>query len=88
MMNSLCGSSVSLKSENNNSRTKVQQPTTPSNDSVMQSKKNNATQSSGDLDQTSLTPPSLNLPSLKFDLDGDVEVQSPDSSMWESFFAD
>ncbi|KAG4915500.1 hypothetical protein JHK87_053057 [Glycine soja] len=87
MMNSLCGSSLSLKSENNNSRTKLQQPTS-SNDSVLQSKKNNATQSSGDLDQASLTPPSLNLPSLKFDLDGDVEVQSPDSSMWESFFAD
>ncbi|XP_027353498.1 DELLA protein RGL1-like [Abrus precatorius] len=83
MINSLCGSSVSLKSEN--SRTKLQP--TSSNDSVLQSKKN-ATQSSLDLEQTSLTPPSLNLPSLKFDLDGDVEVQSPDSSMWESFFAD
>ncbi|XP_020235607.1 DELLA protein RGL1 [Cajanus cajan] len=82
MINSLCGSSVSLKSEHNNSRTK-----TSSNDSVLQSKKNNATQSSSDLD-TSLTPLSLNLPALKFDLDGDVEVQSPDSSMWESFFAD
>jgi len=81
MINSLCGT---LKSENN-SRTKLQP--TSSNESVLQSKKN-ATQSSGDLDQTSLTPPSLNLPALKFDLDGDVEVQSPDSSMWESFFAD
>ncbi|RDX65405.1 DELLA protein GAI1, partial [Mucuna pruriens] len=84
MINSLCGSSVSLKGENN-SRSKFQQPTCL-NESVLQSKKN-ATQSSGDLD-TSLTPPSLNLPSLKFELDGDVEVQSPDSSMWESFFAD
>ncbi|TKY63031.1 DELLA protein GAI1 [Spatholobus suberectus] len=83
MINSLCGSSVSLKSENN-SRTKLQP--TSSNDSVLQSKKN-TTQSSSDLD-ASLTPPSLNLPALKFDLDGDVEVQSPDSSMWESFFAD
>ncbi|XP_061339085.1 GRAS family protein RAM1 [Gastrolobium bilobum] len=72
MINSLCGSSVSL---------------TSSNDSVLKSKKN-ATQSSADLEQASLTPPSLNLPSLKFDLDGDVEVQSPDSSMWESFFSD
>ncbi|KAK7395937.1 hypothetical protein VNO78_16561 [Psophocarpus tetragonolobus] len=80
MINSLCGS---LKSENT-SRTKHQ--STSSNDSILQSKKN-ATQSSTDLD-TSLTPPSLNLPSLKFELDGDVEVQSPDSTMWESFFAD
>jgi len=77
MINSLCGT---LKSENN-SRTKVQP--TSSNES-----KKNATESSGDLDQTGLTPPSLNLPALKFELDGDVEVQSPDSSMWESFFAD
>ena len=84
MINSLCGSSVSLKSEN--SSTKLQ-PTSP-NDSVLQSKKN-ATQSSADIEQTnSLTPPSLNLPAIKFDLDGDVEVQSPDSSMWESYFAD
>jgi len=81
MINSLCGT---LKSESN-SKTKLQ--ATSSNDSVLQSKKN-ATQSSGDIDQTTLTPPSLNLPGLKFELDGDVEVQSPDSSMWESFFAD
>ncbi|XP_068474681.1 GRAS family protein RAM1-like [Phaseolus vulgaris] len=81
MINSLCGT---LKSESN-SKTKLQ--ATSSNDSFLQSKKN-ATQSSGDIDQTTLTPPSLNLPGLKFELDGDVEVQSPDSSMWESFFAD
>ncbi|KAK7311333.1 hypothetical protein RJT34_09399 [Clitoria ternatea] len=85
MINSLCGSSVSLKSEN--SRTKVQ-PSTSSNDSVLQSKKNGTQSSTVELEQSSLTPPSLNLPALKFDLDGDVEVQSPDSSMWESFFAD
>lgn len=86
-MNSLCGSSLSLKSEN--SRNKLQLPSS-SNDSS--SKKNNATtQSSADtMEQstTSLTPSSLNLPALKFDLDGDLEVQSPDSSMWESFFSD
>ncbi|KAK7336106.1 hypothetical protein VNO77_16637 [Canavalia gladiata] len=79
----MCGSSVSLKSEN--SRTKLQP--TSSNESILQSKKN-ASQSSIDLEHTSLTPPSLNLPTLKFDIDGDVEVQSPDSAMWESFFAD
>ncbi|KAL3611840.1 hypothetical protein D5086_002860 [Populus alba] len=41
-----------------------------------------------EFEQSSLTPPSLNLPAVKFELDGDVEVQSPDSSMWESFFTD
>lgn len=86
MINSLCGSSVSLKSEK--SSTKLQQPTS-SNDSVLQSKKNGNQSSADNLEQTSLTPPSLNLPALKFDLDGDVQVQSPDStSMWESFFSD
>lgn len=79
MINSLCGSSLSLKSEN--SCTKLQP--TSSNES-----KKNATQSCDHLEQTSLTPPSLNLPAFKFDLDGDVEVQSPDSSIWESFFSD
>ncbi|XP_054795437.1 LOW QUALITY PROTEIN: GRAS family protein RAM1-like [Prosopis cineraria] len=83
MINSLCGSSLSLKSEN--SCNKIQP--TSSNDSGLQSKKN-AAQSSEHSEQTNLTPPSLNLPAFKFDLDGDVEVQSPDSSMWESFFSD
>lgn len=74
MMNSLCGSSNSIKE-------KYVQPSCS---------KKNVTNSCDDLDQISsiLTPQSLNLPSLKFDLDGDVEVQSPDSSMWESFFND
>ncbi|XP_028780221.1 DELLA protein RGL1 [Neltuma alba] len=84
MINSLCGSSLSLKSEN--SCNKIQ-PTTSSIEPGLQSMKN-ATQSSDHLEQTSLTPSSLNLPAFKFDLDGDMEVQSPDSSMWESFFAD
>ncbi|KAI4348343.1 hypothetical protein L6164_009078 [Bauhinia variegata] len=71
-MNSLCGSSVSLKSEK----------------STSDSNKKSGTESS-DLEQSSLTPPSLNLPSLKSELDGDVEVQSPDSSsLWESFLYD
>lgn len=82
MINSLCGSSLSLKNEN--SRNKLQQ------NSLNDNKKNaTQTQPCDDLDQiTILTPQSLNLPSLKFDLDGDVEIQSPDSSMWESFFSD
>ncbi|KAK4282223.1 hypothetical protein QN277_013626 [Acacia crassicarpa] len=84
MINSLCGSSLSLKS--GSSCNKMQQPTNSSNES----KKNASSQSCDHIEQTttSLTPPSLKLPAFKFDLDGDVEVQSPDSSMWESFFSD
>ncbi|KAF7819386.1 DELLA protein RGL1-like [Senna tora] len=88
MINSLCGSSLSLKSENSCNKL---QPTSSSNESgLLQCKKSGTTQSSEQLDDqtNSLTPPSLNLPAFKFDLDGDVEVQSPDSSMWESFFSD
>ncbi|CAA3002103.1 DELLA RGL1-like [Olea europaea subsp. europaea] len=37
---------------------------------------------------TSLTPTSLSIPELKFEVDGDVEIQSPDFSMWDSIFSD
>ncbi|KAL2523189.1 DELLA protein RGL2-like [Forsythia ovata] len=37
---------------------------------------------------TSLTPTSLSIPTLKFEVDGDVEIQSPDYSLWESIFSD
>ncbi|KAE8706299.1 ubiquitin family protein [Hibiscus syriacus] len=72
MLNSLCGSMGSIKSEN-------------SSESIAESKKNGP---SSEMEQTSLTPPSLNFPAVKFELDGDVEVQSPDSSLWETFFSD
>ncbi|KAK6267124.1 hypothetical protein QUC31_017961 [Theobroma cacao] len=71
MMNSLCGSMGSIKSEN-------------SYESIAESKK---TAPSSVLEQNNLTPPSLNFPVVKFELD-DVEVQSPDSSAWETFFSD
>lgn len=35
----------------------------------------------------SLTPTSLSFPA-KFEVEDDVEIQSPDNSIWESFFAD
>ncbi|XVE84194.1 hypothetical protein DITRI_Ditri16bG0150600 [Diplodiscus trichospermus] len=57
-------------------------------ESIAESKK---TVTSSDLEQHSLTltAPSLNFPTVKFELDGDVEVQSPDSSsLWETFFSD
>lgn len=73
----------SLNSEN--SCTKLN-PTSP-NDSSSVSESKKITQSS-ELEHNSLTPPSLNFPGVKFELDGDVEVQSPDGSMWETFFSD
>jgi len=83
MINALCGSMGSLKSENSCNKL---QPTSPNeSSSVTESKK---TTQSFEFEQNSLTPTSLNLPAVKFELDGDVEVQSPDSSMWESFFTD
>jgi hypothetical protein len=89
MINSLCGSVGTLKSEN--SFTKP--PPTSPNESVSESKKtttttcNSTAPPSSDLEQNSLTPTSLNLPNLKFELDiGDDEVPSPTSSLWESFF--
>ncbi|OMO99396.1 Transcription factor GRAS [Corchorus olitorius] len=72
MINSMCGSMGSIKSEN-------------SCESIAESKK---TPQSSEMEQSSLTPPSLNFPAVKFELDGDVEVQSPDSSIWETFFTD
>ncbi|KAH7518935.1 hypothetical protein FEM48_Zijuj09G0223900 [Ziziphus jujuba var. spinosa] len=91
MINSLCGS-MSIKSES--SCTNKIQPETSSNESNSISepkKKFSSSQCSDIMDQqqSSLTPPSLNFPTLKFDLDGDLEVQSPDnSSLWESLFSD
>ncbi|KAG6793308.1 hypothetical protein POTOM_002511 [Populus tomentosa] len=83
MINAHCGSMGSLKSENSCNKL---QPTSPNeSSSVTESKK---TTQSFEFEQNSLTPPSLNLPAVNFELDGDVEVQSPDSSMWESFFTD
>ncbi|KAG4182409.1 hypothetical protein ERO13_A09G037800v2 [Gossypium hirsutum] len=73
MINSLCGSMGSIKSEN-------------SCESLVEPKK--IAPPSCDMEQNSLTPPSLNFPAVKFELDGDVELQSPDSSIWETFFSD
>ncbi|KAK3039099.1 hypothetical protein RJ639_028845 [Escallonia herrerae] len=99
-MNSLCGSlgslrnevgSLSLNSEvgslkSANSCSK-QQSNSQADESVTDSKK---AEPSSDLEHNSLTPSSLSFPALKFEvLDVDVvEVQSPDSALWESFFTD
>ncbi|XP_022750456.1 scarecrow-like protein 23 [Durio zibethinus] len=72
MINSRCCSMGSIKSE----------------DSCESIAKSNKTATSSGLEQNSLTPPSLNFPAVKFELDGDVEGQSPDSSLWETFFSD
>ncbi|KAK6928558.1 Transcription factor GRAS [Dillenia turbinata] len=86
MINSLCGSMGSLKTANSCAKLP-----TSSNDStsIVASKKSSTTTlNSSDIDQNGLIPPSLNLHTVKFDMDGDIEVQSPDSSIWESFFSD
>ncbi|CAI9780582.1 unnamed protein product [Fraxinus pennsylvanica] len=87
----MCGSMRSLKSEiagsitsetsnqktaEINSWTK-QEPTSP-NQSVSELKKINE----------STTNLSVHATALKFKVDGDVEIQSPDYSMWESIFSD
>lgn len=91
MINSLCGSVGSIKSENS-CTTKLQQANSSNESSVSESNKKKfpvQSTSCSDMEQSSLIPPSLNFPSLKFDLDGDLEVQSPDnSSLWESLFSD
>lgn len=95
MINSLCGSMGSLKSEvgsfknenemvslrRDNSYTKLQ-PTSP-NESVSESRKTPTPPSSDFDNNNSLVPPSL-----KFEADEDVEIQSPDRSLWEFFAAD
>ncbi|XP_044467183.1 GRAS family protein RAM1-like [Mangifera indica] len=82
MINSLCGSMAPVKSENSTNKL---QPSSP-NESISETKKCVVP---SDLEQnTSLTPPSLNFPPVKFELDADVEVQSPDNSIWETFFSD
>lgn len=94
MMNSLGGSSMgSIKSENSCSDFK---PTSPNESTTISEPPKKATYctsttTASDLMEqstNSLTPPSLNFPSLKFELDGDVEVESPDHSIWESLFSE
>ncbi|KAH0973051.1 hypothetical protein GBA52_025207 [Prunus armeniaca] len=90
MMNSLCGSMGSIKSEI--SCTSDLKPPSPNESTTMSipmsESKKSTTPPSSDMEQSSLTPPSLNFPTLKFELDGDVEVQSPDHSIWESLFSE
>ncbi|KAM3761113.1 hypothetical protein ACB098_01G243100 [Castanea mollissima] len=76
MMSSLCGSMGSLKRES--SSTKL--PPTSSIESVSESKKTFTTTLSNELglNSLSLTPTCLDFPTLKFELDGDIE----------SFFSD
>ncbi|XP_021895683.1 scarecrow-like protein 23 [Carica papaya] len=89
MINSLCGSLGSIKSEG--SCIKLQNPSSPNDDVLSDQSTTNkkpAALSSDHLDHqqtSSLTPPCLNFPSLKFDLDGDVE---PENSFWETFLSE
>lgn len=98
MINSLCGSMGSLKSiksevgslKSESSCTKML-PTSPNESSVLESKKAPLPLPlPSDMEQNGLlAPSSLNFPALKFEvLDEEMEIQSPDSSLWESFFTD
>ncbi|KAM1769773.1 hypothetical protein FF2_044123 [Malus domestica] len=90
MINTHCGSMGSIKSENScSSDLKPPSPTesTTMSMSISESKKITIPPSSELDQQSTLTPPSLNFPTLKFELD-DVEVQSPDHSIWESLFSE
>ncbi|KAF8400015.1 hypothetical protein HHK36_015888 [Tetracentron sinense] len=81
MINSLWESMRSVKDEN--SCSKMQPSPTVSN-----SESNNNIHASSELDPDNLTLSSLNFQGLKFEVDIEAEVQSPDSSIWESLFAD
>ncbi|CAN6572465.1 unnamed protein product [Malus baccata var. baccata] len=90
MINALSGSMGSVKSEN--SCTSDLKPPSPTESTTMSMSisecKKTTTPPSSELDQqSSLTPLSLNFPTLKFELD-DVEVQSPDHSIWDSLFSE
>ncbi|XP_048433561.1 GRAS family protein RAM1-like [Pyrus x bretschneideri] len=90
MINTHCGSMGSIKSENScSSDLRPPSPTesTTMSMSISESKKITIPPSSELDQQSTLTPPSLNFPTLKFELD-DVEVQSPDHSIWESMFSE
>ncbi|KAK9090059.1 hypothetical protein Sjap_023236 [Stephania japonica] len=83
MMNSLCGSMGSLKKES--SCSKLNQPPSPSA-SVSESNNVNVPTANSlpEFDpNNNPDPSSLNFQNLKFDGE---EVQSPDNSIWESFF--
>ncbi|CAN4082263.1 unnamed protein product [Withania somnifera] len=100
MNNSLCGSMGSLKNDikseidslkseiasfkSENSYTKLLPE-----DSLASSESKKVTPVSSDFELNcgTLPPTSLSFPP-KFQVDDDVEIQSPDNSIWESFFAD
>ncbi|KAG7033377.1 DELLA protein GAI1, partial [Cucurbita argyrosperma subsp. argyrosperma] len=79
MINSLCGSIAPSNSTETSSSSKPPPPTSP-NEAVSAK---TAAVSSSDLE-----PTSLSFPAPKFEIDGDIEIQSPDNSVWDSLFAD
>ncbi|XP_016497576.1 GRAS family protein RAM1 [Nicotiana tabacum] len=74
----------SFKSENSYSKLPLDESSLASSES----KKVTPVTSDFELNCGSLAPTSLSFPALKFEVDDDVEIQSPDNSIWESFFAD
>ncbi|XP_060192405.1 GRAS family protein RAM1-like [Lycium barbarum] len=97
MNNSLCGSMEnlkndiksevgSLKSEIGSLKSENSYSKLPIDDSLAYSESKKVS-SDFELNCGSLAPTSLTFPA-KFEVDDDVEIQSPDNSNWESFFAD
>lgn len=89
-----------LKSENSCTK---QEPTSPDGSSICDLKKNSSSSDfdGHSLTPTSLNsltpvgslnclinPSNLSIPALKFEENGDVEIHSPDYSLWESIFSD
>ncbi|PHT53961.1 hypothetical protein CQW23_08423 [Capsicum baccatum] len=100
MNNSLCGSMGrlkndiksevgSLKSEIGSFKSENSYSKLLPDDSLASSESKKVTPVSSDfeLNCSSLAPTSLSIPD-KFQVNDDVEIQSPDNSIWESFFAD
>lgn len=88
MINSLCGSMGSLKSESS-CASKNHLSTSPTGSSSLSLADSKKTPPPTEMDRSgSLTPPSLSFPSLKAQMEEEAEVQSPTTALLESFFSD
>lgn len=82
MINSRIGSvKISEKSSTNNDQIL-------SNGSTVSDLKKHSSSSSDLNSQMLMNPTNLSIPLLKYEENGEIEIQSPDYSMWESIFTD
>ncbi|KAF8016885.1 hypothetical protein BT93_H2172 [Corymbia citriodora subsp. variegata] len=87
MINSLCGSMGSLKSESSCAG-KTHPPTSPTDSSSLSDSKKTPPPPPTEMDRSSLTSPSLSFHSVKVQMEEEAEVQSPTTALLESFFSD